>query len=181
VLVVPGFVCFFVFRRVTAWDRKFSDLETIVWSVFISLIMYSLYGLLLGFSSIDAFTSSIFQPLYLATLIVAIGLSAAVGFIVKITFRRTVQSGEVWDVFCDDHVAAADWVTVYTKDGLEYKGRLLNYGFGESKKEITVLNPKLILRDKSGKAVRETPCGVEMIFTEGDVLRMAALNSGKAK
>ncbi len=92
------------------------------------------------------------------------------------------RSSAAWDAFCGRHVAVGDWVTVYTKDGLEYKGRLSSYGFGESKKEITMSDPKLILRDKTGKATRKkTYCGQEMIFTEGDVLRIAALTSRQVK
>ena len=180
-LIVPGFVCFFVFRRVTAWDRKFSDFETIVWSVFISLIMYSFYGWVAGIGSIDALSGSIFQPIYLATLIVAVILSAIIGSLVKMGFRKTVEAGDVWDGFCKDHVAVADWIMVYTQDGLEYKGRLASYGFGESKKEINMIDPKLILRDRTGKAAREIPCGQGMVFTEGDIRRIAALTSGQVK
>ena len=74
----------------------------------------------------------------------------------------------------------SDWITVYTKDGLEYEGRLRSYGFGESKREIVVDKPKLIMRDNTGSAITETLCGQEMIFTEGDALRIAALSTGEA-
>ena len=180
-MIVPGFVCFFAFRGLAAWDKKFSDFEIIVWSVFISLMIYSFYGSVTGITSIDALASSVFQPAYLVTLILAVLISSLIGLIVKVGFRRTVEVGDVWDAFCGRHVADSDWVTVYTKDGLEYKGRLSSYGFGESKKEIAMSSPKLILRDKTGKATRETCSGQEMMFTEGDVLRIAALTSGPAK
>jgi len=181
VLIAPGFVCFFVFRRVTAWDRKFSDFETTVWAIFITLIVYSFYGWVAGISSVDALAASVFQPIYLVTLIGAVIIAAAVGLLVKVAFRKTVEAGDAWDAFFKDHVAVADWITVYTQDGLEYKGRLASYGFGESKKEINMINPKLILRDKTGKAKREIPCGQGMIFTEGDIRRIAALTSGQIK
>ena len=180
-MIVPGFVCFFVFRGLASWDKKFSDFETIVWSVFISLMIYSFYGSATAISSIDALAGSIFQPAYFVTLVLAVVISSLLGLFVKVGFRKTVEAGDVWDAFCGRHIGVGDWVTVYTKDGLEYKGRLSSYGFGESKKEITMSNPKLILRDKTGKATRETFCGQEMMFTEGDVLRIAALTSGEVK
>jgi hypothetical protein len=170
-----------VFRSLAAWDKKFSEFETVVWSVFISLMIYSFYGSVTGNNSMDAIAGSVFQPAYLVTLIIALTISIGIGSIVKVAFRRTIEVGDVWDAFCGRHIKVGDWVTVYTNDGHEYKGRLSSYGFGESKKEISIRNPKLILRDRTGKATRETLSGEEVLFTERDVLRIAALTSEQEK
>lgn len=117
------------------------------------------------------------KSIKLSMAITALTISIGIGLTVKQVFRRTVEVGDVWDAFFGRHIRIGDWLTVYTNDGNEYRGRLSSYGYGESKKEISIVSPKLILRDRVGKATRERLCGKEILFTEGDVLRIAALTS----
>ncbi len=143
--------------------------------------MYSAYGALTGLTTIDSIANSVFTYNFSVMLILALAFSCFVGLLIKSFFRESISIGEVWDDFCGRHVKVNDWVSVYTKDKLEFKGRLMSYGFGESRQEIVIYSPKLIWRNSEGEQVADTELGHELIFTEGDVSRMAALTSIEKK
>jgi len=64
------------------------------------------------------------------------------------------------------------YVLVYTQNGLEYKGELHYANGKETSKEMTIRKPKLILRDKKWKVLREIKMGKEILFTEKDIQRV---------
>lgn len=174
VLLVPGFVCFVLFRRIAVVEAVFSDFETTVWSLGISAMMYGVFSYLTGITDIDTLSGNFFQPLYLTTFIWILGsgllLAGLAGVVVRETWMRGTSLGDIWDWTKD---LQSQWVTVYTTDGLEYRGQLFGVGFGRSRHELLLKNPKQIVRDRNWKPALEIPRGDAMVFTEGDIRRVA--------
>ncbi len=120
-----------------------------MWSLFITLAIYSLYGAIIGVSTIDDLGTYVSQPIHLGELLaIAVGGTAVIAAVVKVTFRKNVQMGDCWDIFRLKPLWEGAWLIVYTVDGLEYKGALHSVGWGRSRRELVLREPKLIVRDK---------------------------------
>ena len=178
VLLFPGFISLVLFKWISIIERKLSDFETVIWSLFISLLIYTVFSATTGISDVDSIRDGIFLP---NNLIIILGLSLTFGFlpavIVRLGFRKRVVRGDCWDVCM---ARAKDkkhlWVVVYTEKGLEYKGRLHIYGTkGEHPRELVIEKPKLIKRNKEGKVLNEIKMGSEILFLQKDIRRIVFL------
>jgi len=154
VILLPGFVSFVLFKWVSIIERKFSDFETVVWSLFVSLLIYMIFGAVTGISDFDRIRDAILLP---STLLMVLSLSLGFGFIpggiVRYALRKRVVRGDCWDA-CMSRADSTNnrWVIVYTENGLEYKGRIHIYGtVGEYRRELVIEEPKLIQRNDDGK------------------------------
>ncbi len=58
------------------------------------------------------------------------------------------------------------------EDGREYKGTLYRYAGRDHPSEISVRDPKMILRDDQFKVKREISFGREILFREKDIRRV---------
>jgi len=174
VLLVPGFISFTLFKRISVIEKRFSDLETTIWSLFSSLVIIMFFGLITGINSIDTIRDRVFLPEHLMQIILlAILLGAIPGLIIKFTIRKGIYPGDCWELVMEKIGKRGGYVIVYTGDGLEYKGILHYYtGRGEGKKELTIRKPKLILRGKNWNVIEEIEVGKEILFTEKDVKRV---------
>lgn len=54
ILIIPGFITFYIITKISVIEQKFSDFETTIWSIFLSLFIYIPFSFLIGVSSIDA-------------------------------------------------------------------------------------------------------------------------------
>jgi hypothetical protein len=176
-LLLPGFISLILFRRISVLEKKISDLELVIWSLFISVLIYFIFGLFTGIKDIESFRDKI---LFSENLAILLGLSLIFGiipsFIVKKGFRRSVVKGNCWNLSLKNASKKISYVLVYTKDGLEYKGQLHYSGGEETPQEITIRKPKLILRDKNWKVLREIEMGKEILFRESDIKRIVFFN-----
>lgn len=176
----PGFLSLALFRRIAILERKISELEIIVWSLVISMLIYTVFSFYSGIRDIDGLRDTI---LFSENLLVILGISLAFGIfpglLVKYAWRRNVYIGSCWTRTLFDRAPKVAiekkspmYVLVYTQNGLEYKGEL-HYASGkETSKEMTIRKPKLILRDKKWKVLREIKMGKEILFTEKDIQRV---------
>lgn len=178
VLLLPGFVSLVLFKWVSIVERKFSDFETVIWSLFLSLFVYSVFSAITGINNVDNMRDAIFLPINLFTIL---GLSLIFGIlpgaIVRYGLRERVVRGDCWDV-CMSRAENKKhlWAIVYTENGLEYKGRLHIYGIeGEHNRELVIEEPKLIKRDNNGKVLNEIQVGREILFLQNDIKRIAFL------
>ena len=176
VLLVPGFVAFFIARKLSAMTRKFSDLEITIWSIFLSLVGYVPFSLTTGLNTIDSIRDSVLIP---ANFVILIGYNVLVGIALGYSLKRwrggAIVSGEVWDHAMREVIKIGGaYAMVYTDNNLEYKG-MMNYAGlcteGEQR-EVILSNPKLILRDKDWNVLDEVEMGKEVLFTEKDVRRI---------
>jgi len=172
-LLLPGFISLVLFRRISVLERKMSDLELVIWSLFISMIIFSLFGLVTGIKDIDSLRDKI---LFSENFLFLFGLSLALGIIpsliVKKRFRRNVGRGNCWTTSLNNASERVSYILVYTQDGLEYKGKLHYSGGEETPHAITIRKPKLILRNKNWKVLREIDLGKEILFREKDIKRI---------
>lgn len=176
-LIVPGFISLAILKRVVIMETPFSDFETTVWSLFISLLIYTIFGVFTGIIGIESLRDNMFSPYNLAIiLILSIAVGAIPGGIIKYVFRRHLSPGDSWDLCMGKASEKGAWVIVYTKNGLEYKGQLHWSGKGQvTPREITIRKPKLILRDDTWKVLKEIKMGKEIFFTEEDIQRIVFL------
>ena len=173
ILLIPGFVAFFLTRRISAIGRKFSDLEITVWSIFFSLLIYIPFSLWTGLDNLDAIRDGIFSPRnFLRLIICTVAAGAVLGSVMKL-FRRGILAGSSWDLAVEKmRQKKGGFVIVYTENGLEYKGLLHYAGVAETARELIVRKPKLILRDKDWNVLDEIEMGAEILFTEKDIRRV---------
>ena len=178
VLLIPGFIALVIFKWVSMVERKFSEFEMIVWSLFISLFIYAVFSLITGINNIDSIRDAIFLP---SNLSILMGLSLVFGLAPSLVTRRVLRQrfvrGDCWNV-CMNRMDKQGhyWVIVHTEKGLEYKGRTHVYGTeGENNRELVIDNPKLIIRDEKGKVIEEKPMGAEILFLQNDIKRVVFL------
>jgi hypothetical protein len=172
-LLVPGFISVALFRRISVLERKISDLELVIWSLFVSIMIFSIFSFITGIQDIDSLRDKILFPENLAILLGLSLISGTLsGVIVKKGFRRNVFMGSCWSLSLKKASTRISDVLIYTQDGLEYRGRLHYSGGEETPREVTIRKPKLILRDKNWKVLREINMGEEILFGEKDIKRI---------
>jgi hypothetical protein len=176
VLIVPGFVAVKVFARITAFDRRLSDFDMTVFSFIASLIVFVPFSYLTSLDSIDKIRDAVLMPQTIALLL---SLSAAIGLlpglVVKRGFRSRYFLGTVWDSIASDLPEKDVFVLVHTVLGQEIMGRLDSMGTGDSPKELRLLEPQMIIRDKSYKARKKLRLGKQMFVSEKDIESIAFL------
>ena len=62
VLLIPGFIALSLFRWFAILERKLSDYQLIIWSLFFSLFIYAIFSWHTGISSIDSMRDSMLIP-----------------------------------------------------------------------------------------------------------------------
>jgi hypothetical protein len=178
VILLPGFISFVLFKWISIIERKFSEFEMIVWSLFMSLIIYALFSSITGINNIDSIRDSIFMPINL-TIVMSLSLLFGIvpSLVTRVLFRERVTRGDCWDT-CMRNMEKMKhyWVIVHTEKGLEYKGRTHVYGTeGENNRELVIEEPKLIIRDDEGKVIKELPMGAEILFLQNDIKHIVFL------
>ncbi len=93
----------------------------------------------------------------------------------KLFFRRGVSHGGVWDWMFTRRMPENPFVLVFTTSGQEIMGRLQWGGMGTDPRDIFLLDPQLIIRDKNQMAKQVLDLGEGMFISAHDVLRVAFL------
>jgi len=173
VVLIPGFLTLTLFRWLAILENKISDYVLTVYSLSFSLLILTIYAFHTNITDIDVIRTNILSPTYLVEIL-AIALSLGVGFglIVRYAFRRRIVRGSPWEASMTVASKEGCWVIVYTEDGREYKGTLHRSGGGDYPSEISIRDPKQILRDDQFKIKREIPVGLEILFREKDIRRV---------
>jgi hypothetical protein len=173
VLLIPGFITLVSFRWFAVLEKKLSDFELIIWSVFVSLLIYSILGWHVGITNFDKIRDYMLLPENLLKILgLSLLLGIGVGSIVKIAFRRPYVRGDCWEASMRAARKVGSWLIVYTSDGREYKGILHYTGGPELPKEISIRKPKLMIRDSEGYLIEEVEIGKEILFAEKDIARI---------
>jgi hypothetical protein len=175
VLLMPGFITFFLIRRISAIGKELSEFENIISSVIFSIIVLVPFAIFTGLDNIDKIRDGLFQPLNVSILFaVSIAIGIGIGFIYK-RFRKNYRLGDPWEVMMKYYTSKKNgaWITVITKDSKEYKGALRHAGISDDSREIVLNRPIQIFRDASGESTSEMEVGQELLFTEDDVARIS--------
>lgn len=126
ILIIPGFITFYIIKKISVIEQKFSDFETTIWSIFLSLFIYIPFSFLIGVSSIDAIRDTILSPKPLSYLII---LTILFGFLFGAFVRYVLLKGIVgypgtcWDIAFEKVQEKGAYVLVYTDNNLEFKGK----------------------------------------------------------
>jgi len=177
ILLVPGFVAAKVFARITAFDRELSDFDMTVLSFVASLIVYVPFSYLTSLDSVDKIRQAVLMP---QSILLLLSLSVAIGFfpglVVKRLFRHGYHPGTVWDsIVRNIKPKEPVFVLVHTAMGQEIMGQLDSIGTGDSPKELRLLQPKMVIRNKNYEAVKELRLGKQMFISEKDIQSIAFL------
>jgi len=176
ILILPGFVAFVIFKKIGIREKRLSDFEATIWSVFLSLFIYAIFSYITGLSNIDLIRDNIFMPNNLLLIHgLAILIGGLGGGLARLFFRRSIKAGTCWDHCIKSAAKLGTYVLIYTTDGNEYKGELWWAGISEAPKEIVLRKPKLILRDPEWNIINEIEVGPVILFNEKDVSRIVFL------
>lgn len=178
ILIIPGFVTFYIIKKISVIEQKFSDFETTIWSIFLSMFIYIPFSLIMEVSSIDKIRDIIFSPIPLFYLIV---LTILFGFIFGAFVKYILLKGNVgypgscWEVAYDKIQDKGAYVLVYTSNNLEFKGKVHYYAAEDFPRELVIKDPKIILRDDKMNILKEKEWGKEILFREDDIKRVVFL------
>jgi hypothetical protein len=176
VLIVPGFVFVRVFARVTAFDRKLSEFDMTVLSFIASLIVYIPFSYLTSLDSIDKIRDAVLMPQTIALLLsLSFAMGLFPGLVVKKWFRPKYVHGTVWEAVVKDQPEKGVFVLVHTVLDQEIMGKLHSIGTGDSPKDMRLLDPVMVIRDKGLNARKQMRLGKEIYLSEKDVQSVAFL------
>lgn len=169
-LIIPGFITFRILSWLAAYEAKFDQFTTTIYSLICSIIVFVPVAALYELDSLADIRMRILEP---GLLVGLIGFGALFGFIpgifLKLTVRRSFAFGSAWDRFARSYVGKG--VIVYTTDGKQYVGWIKRMSRGkEEAKEIALGNPKLVKR-KDGK-IEYIELGTELLLTESAIQRI---------
>lgn len=171
ILIVPGFIMFWLYKHINDVGHKLSDFEKTIWSLISTLPIYIIFSLITGIQNIEVLEENILSPRYLLLLSsIPILLGFSLGVIVRI-LRKDFVYGDCWygsfnELFSKEKLYGySGCLTVITKDGKEYEGILHSFGENDDK-ELVLSDPKQIIRNKKIKV------GREILFLKNDISRI---------
>ena len=168
IFLIPGFVTFFLARKIGIIDHKFSDMETVVMIIILSLINYILFAYITGIENLDQIGEKIFVPQNtLLLVLIIVGMGLLIGFLFKRVFKRSSVSGSSWDQIFRSIQKSGSWALIYTETK-EFKGILVNMSEGDSR-EVILNQPKQVFRDQNHNVTYEIPLGNKVIFPNGEI------------
>lgn len=176
VLLIPGFISFVLIRWIAIFESELSDSRLVIWSLFLSLVIYGVFGWFTGMTEFDTIRDNMLVPQNLLGILVLSFLIGTIpGLIIRGAFRKNIARGDSWQASMKiaSKLVKAPWVMIHTMDGHEYKGTLHYTGGKGFPKEVSIRKPKQIFRDSDGYLLEEVEIGKEMLFSEKDVARIA--------
>lgn len=131
------------------FERKLSDYEITVWSLFVSSLILLFFSFMLKIRSFVDIQNYIFNFDNLLVInILGISFGFIVGFGIRFIFRQRIMSGSPWDNIFDEMVKGA-WILIKAKTGDEILGKVFRTSRGSSEREIVLTEPKKVERKKS--------------------------------
>lgn len=178
VLVIPGFIAYSMMRFIGPVVRKLPEFETIIWSLLLSLVIYGIFAYATGITDFETLRDTILRPDILATLVVD---TLLVGAVLGLFWHLAVYKGnrpiigDPWDVFFDSMREEGRDLVVFTEKGQEFRGWVGYSGTEDDRLELTLVSPKLVIRDDDWNIKQEIPYGDRMLFMQDDIRRIAQL------
>ena len=171
ILLVPGFIAFRIFSWKANYEFFFTDLQTTLFSLIFSVVIFLPFAAIWNFQSITDLETRILKGEILASYFaLAIVVGYLSGEITYRKYRKNIATGSVWIRFANKNVG--DWVLLYTTDGEIYKGWIKTISSHDRhKREIELEEPK-ILTDE----IRWKTYGKSTLFLEHDIKRIVVLD-----
>jgi|GEM_PF-4749496 len=173
IFVIPGFVSFSLFKRISKWDATLSETETLFYSLFFSIIIYACFIKIPGNSfQLETIEQDLLRNTnLLEVVILTIGLGALPSYIISKTIRKNVISDDCWELSFKNASNNGSWIIVYTNDGEEYLGELHHNSGSTQPRELTIREPSKIIRNGEGE-YEMIKWGEEILFQEKDIKRV---------
>ncbi len=171
--IIPGFLGYTAFRIISIDEKERAEFDKIVYVLLYSLVSYQIINtFVFHIASFEDIKTYLFEPVFtLSIFSTALVLGSLAGATNRYIFQRQILPKDCWFTF--QRKVKREWVTVYTKDGLEIKG-VLNYISCEYvDKELIITNPERIVRDDKMEITSYLPLGEEMYFNKDDISRIA--------
>jgi len=174
ILLAPGFLTFRLFSWRASYEFVFTDLQTTLWSLISSVIVFVPFAAVWNFTSITDLETRVLQAHVIASyfaLAVIIGLGA--GEFAHKTYRKNITRGSVWSNFAFSNVG--DWVLIHTNNGGSvYRGWIKRMSTHEThKREIELGEPEILQIENNKKKWKSV--GDYILFTENDIARITLL------
>ena len=169
ILLAPGFIAFRLFTWRASFEFIFSDLQTTLFSLISSVIVFIPFTAIWKFSSIQNLESNILHADVISSyFILAVVIGFGSGEFLHRTTRKDISIGSVWVNFAFKNVG--EWVKVYTSDGKAYKGWIKQMSSHDiHKREMELGEPKIFENNKWVKK------GESVFFTENNIARIKLL------
>jgi hypothetical protein len=175
-LYLPGFIAFKVYEWKLNSSRRYNAYETTMYSLLFSIV--GIYALLVykGIYEVDFALLSkinILDGLIFFIVSIILGWFVALGKnFMELRLRRFTR--DAWNDFFVRawETEKAPQLKVITSDGSEYIGFMNFVGARYDKKEISLIKPIKIYRDRKGKFIDHEKLGKEILFTENDIRRI---------
>lgn len=177
ILILPGYFSLQIFRWLAYFKRKLSDAEILYSSLTFSIFIYIILGFFFQVSEFEAIKAKILVPQKsLILLIITILFGLIPGSIIRvIRINQNYIPGDSWSAIMETAagVKTGSWLTVYTNDFKEYNGLLHYYAVEKEKRELSIREPIMIIRDKDYNVKYKLELGKELFFLEKDIKRIA--------
>jgi len=177
VLLIPGFIALILCRWIAIFEKELSDSRLVIWSLFMSLVIYGIFGWFTGMTNFDAIRDAMLLPQNLVAILSCSFLLGSIsGLIIRVArtrFYGSIVRGDSWDASMTTASKEGSWVIIYTTKGQEYKGALHYSGGKGFSKEVSIRKPKQIFRDSNGNFLEQVEIGKEMLFSGDDIARIA--------
>jgi len=175
ILLVPGFFALSIIRKMGFFFQNTTELETVIWSVFLTIIILIPFTALTGFTNFDTIRDEFFKSYNFAIIFAStLAVGFVTGFILK-RLRKNYLLGDPWEVIMKRYTKPS-WIIVHTRSGEEYMGKFRAAGVATDRRELIMSKPVQIFRDEKGDFLQDMEIGKEVVFTEEDVARVFFLS-----
>ncbi len=173
ILLAPGFLAFRLFIWRASYEFVFNNLQTTLWSLISSVIIFVPFASIWQFQSISDLETRILQyDVITSYFVLAAVIGTGFGEIARLTWRKGVNRGSVWVKFAFDNVG--DWVDVHTSQGDVCRGWIKVMSTDEKhRREVELSHPELLQVKKDER--RWVEVGDAIVFTEKDISRIVLL------
>lgn len=173
VLLVPGFIAFWLARKVGLFGSKATDFNVTIWSFCFSGIILFPFTLITGLTDLDKIREHFFDPVNYS-LLFALTAAIGIGFgaIYKKLFSQNRVTGDPWIIAVNHYALTGSWVKIITKTGEEYTGKYRYASEEDEERSMLINEPSQVIRDKDGTIISTYEIGKELLFTEGDIARV---------
>lgn len=176
IVLIPGFLCIYLPYKLLAIKIRFSDLELTLFSLLISVVIFSITLLIYQIVYFASLTSKILlnpieiseitfiqlmeNPVFIILFICIIILFFGIGlfFISKDRLRgfrkrisgddTVLSSDEVWAISLRKHKKKGGYGVIETKDNKQFRGHIKSWTRGSDKNELLLNHPDIFKKDK---------------------------------
>ena len=115
IFVIPSFVSFSLFKRISKWDATLTETETLFYSLFFSIVIYAGFVFIPGNTlQIETVEQDLLKNSNLLEIvIVAIILGTIPSYIISNTIRKDIICDDCWELSFKNASENGSWIIVH--------------------------------------------------------------------